>query len=140
MFDRMFSALKKTYTGSRIIEALSPEEVERLRSQIAHPDVGPCDFDVTFDGWMARIELWGKVKIVHDDPEFKSKKEISKDAFLKKVSDKSLYKTMGKFTIERLDVNKVVLYRDYLGIDGKKYRESFLVTVDLKPELKKAVR
>jgi hypothetical protein len=140
MFESLVGALKKTYAGALLVEALSPADVEKLRTQIAHPDVGPCDFDVTFDGWIARISLWGKVKFMHDDPEFKSKKEISRDTFLKKVSDSSMYKTMGKFTIDRLDVNKVALYRDYLGLDGKKYRESFMVTVDLKPELKKAIR
>jgi len=117
---------------------LTERELEAMRAAVAVPDVRPCDFDITFNGWMARISLWGKVNIVYNDPEFKVKKTITVEQFLSKMDNPDVARD-GKFDVDRKDVNKVELFREYTGMRGKAYRESFMVTVDLKPELKKAL-
>lgn len=122
-------------------EALTPEELDLMRQAVATPDVRPCDFDMTFDGWLGRISLWGKVQIKHDDPEWAVRGALlTINQFLTKMSKLDVNKTMGKFHIDRKDVNRVELWREYVGMNDKRYRESFMVTVDLKPELKKALR
>jgi hypothetical protein len=122
-------------------EALSSQELDRMRMIVATPDIRPCNFDRTFDGWMGRIELWGKVLITHNDPEFNVRnKSLTTQQFLDKIAKLDVNKTMGKFDIDRKDINKVELFREYVGVNSKKYRESFMITVDLKPELKKALR
>lgn len=124
-----------------LAEALSPKELEAMRKIVATPDVRPCDFDLSIDGWIARLELWGKVRITHTDPEFGTKnKVLTLNQFLDKVSATNINKIAGKFDIDRKDVNRVEMFREYVGANDKKYRESFMVTVELKPELKKALK
>lgn len=140
-FKTVFEGLDLGREPRLLAEALSPQELERMRQIVATPDIRPCDFDRTFDGWMGRIELWGKVVITHTDPEFNVRnKSMTVQQFLDKISKLDVNKTMGKFDIDRKDINKVELYREYVGINNQKYRESFMITVDLKPELKKALR
>ena len=124
-----------------LCEVLSPKELETMRKIVATPDVRPCDFDLSFPGWLARLELWGKVSIVYNDPEFGTRnKSLSKQQFLNKLASLSINKITGKFDIDRKDINKVEMFREYVGANDKKYRESFMITVDLKPELKKALK
>lgn len=124
--------------NSQVQKHLTEQELEAMRAAASVPDVRPCDFDLTLNGWMARISLWGKVKIRYSDPEFKVNKEITVDQFLAKMGNPDATRD-GKFDVDRKDINKVELFREYGGIRGKIYRESFMVTVDLKPELKKAL-
>jgi len=134
------SATKCRYCGEWLeLEEIKPgklsqEESARIRRELAHPDVRPCTFDVTFEAWLRRLSLWGKIRIVHIDPELtgRAKKEVTQGQFIKRVTDPEL----GRWHTEALDYNKVVLYRNYVGYDGKTYREQFIVTVDVKDEIK----
>jgi hypothetical protein len=124
-----------------LAEALSAKELDAMRKIVATPDVRPCDFDLSIDGWIARLELWGKVRISHTDPEFNIRnKALTLNQFLDKVSATNINKVTGKFDIDRKDINKVEMFREYVGANDKKYRESFMITVELKPELKKALK
>ena len=136
-FAGVYKEIDRTVNGV-LLEATV--DIETLRQQLAEPDMRPASFDVTFEGWLARIGLWGKVKVLHMDPEFKTKKEVTQSQLLKKISDTNLNKLLGLWRIEYPEINKVILFREYAGVDGKKYSEKFIVTVDLKPELKRALR
>ena len=141
MFEGVFDSIKEVVNGTRLDEALSAAEISQMKDQVAQADVRPANFDLTIEGWLKRLELfWGKPEYEHIDPEFKIKKKVSKNEFLKRATDDQLLKMVGQWNIDKLDVNKVMLYRDYVGLNGKKFREKFIVTVKLKPELKKILR
>jgi len=128
----------KEYISSRLLKVNSLYET--LATELQDAEVGPVDLDYTWEAWLHRIEQWGKVSYEHYDPEIKRKEKIYKNKFLVRVKDPILIKALGGWNIQKKDVNKVRLERTYYGLDSKKYTEWFLVTVDFKPELKRAMR
>lgn len=140
MFGELLEKTKQVEGRTRLDEVLSPSEVARIKSQLGSSDFRPQAFDVTLEAWLKRISLWGKINIVHNDPELRRKKKISQSQFIRLATDDQLLKMLGQWDIDRKDVNKVELFREYVGIDGKKKKESFLVTVDLNSEIKKALK
>lgn len=132
--------IESSVSGARIDETFSAEEIEQFRQELAIPDMRPAVSDVTINAWMYRMGCWGDVKIKHKDPENHFKGEISKEKFLKLLSDVNLIRAFGKWDIKDTDINKVTIYRDYIGIDGRQYREEFLIEIEFIEELKKAVK
>jgi hypothetical protein len=138
MFREIVDKTSKIANGIRLDERLTPEELARARDELAVPDVRPCDFDVTFEAWLDRLSIWGKIRIKHTDPEFRFRGEVTQKKFLDKMANDSyMVKAFGKWELERTALNKCRLWRDYVGLDGKKYTEEFLVEVELKPDWKK---
>jgi hypothetical protein len=138
MYREIVEIASKIANGTRLDEKLTPEQLAREREELATPDVRPCDFDVTFEGWMDRISLWGKIHIKHIDPEFKFRGEVSTEKFLRKIADDSyMVKAFGKWDLERTAFNKVKMWRGYVGLDGKQYTEEFLIEVELRPDWNK---
>ena len=105
----------------------------------ANPDIRPNKYDRTFEGWLKRINTWGKVEIKHSDPELKGVRKLSQPEFIKRIAMKQLLDVYGKFTLRVDDVNKLELIRDYIGRNGKSYKEKFKIHVQLKKELKKGM-
>ena len=126
--------------GTRVDEVMDPAEFEMLRHELSIPDMRPSVVDVTIDGWLYRMEAWGPIKIKHTDPENHRKEEISRSEFHRKLSDKSDLRAFGKWHVVDRDINKVLIYRDYFGLDGREYREEFLIEVQFKEEIKKAIK
>lgn len=114
---------------------ISPETLAQIREDFATPDVRPCAFDVTVPAWLHRISQWGRIEIIYYDPESRTKDNVTQQQFKDRITDPSLAE-LGKWHIERTDVNKVRVFREYIDISGKKRVEKFKVTVHLKPELK----
>jgi len=121
-------------------EKMTPEEKERMRAELTSPDMRPQPFDVSLDGWLLRIELWGKVSYMHIDPENRIKDKVSKNQFMDRMSDQNLLKMFGIWHIEELAINKIKIYRKYVGMDAKEYTEEFIVSIDLRDELKPALK
>ena len=110
---------------------LTPEDRERIDAKLASTDMRPNNFDVTFEAWLTRIGTWGTVKIVYINPEFKEKNEVAGEQMIRKINNPKELETLGPFGIDQHDFNKVILFRDYIGMNGKKIREQFIVTNDL---------
>jgi len=122
---------------TKLEEALAPGEIKHMRDQLATPEICPMDFDVTILGWLARIELWGKLTYYHKDPEnFRGKKKITKRQFVDRISDESLNRMVGKWTIKKNNPTKCTLRRDYIGTTGRHFIEEFVVDVKLRKELR----
>lgn len=137
MFCKLFEELKLSDTDVLLSEALTKAEIERMKDELATPEILPCAFDVSIDGWLWRIEKWGDVRIRHKDPEtFRGKQKISRRVFLSRIGDESLNKMFGQWTIQKKGLTKVVFYRDYIGMAGKHFREQFIVDVKLRKELR----
>lgn len=126
--------------GKRLDEVLDPAELAKLQRELAEPDMRPQPTDVTIEGWFRRIMLWGNIKIEHKDPENRERGGITKNQFFAILQDDNLLKMFGRFHIEEIAINKINVYRDYIGMDGKQYREEFVITIELKDELKKAFK
>jgi len=117
--------------GKRLDEAMSKAELKKMYDQVSVPSLGPVDTDVTFEGWLARIEGWGKLTYYHKDPENHwGKKKLSKRQFLVKISDDALRKQMGVLSIhtQKKDT-RCVVSRDYVNDAGRHYVETFIVDV-----------
>lgn len=137
-FTEIYEILCQEMPGPTLFEALTKAEIEKMKDEIATPEILPCTFDATIPGWLERIKMWGKVKIQHKDPENKLfKRNVTVHQFLNKLSDENLNKMLGKWSIKKNSVTKVTFHRDYVGANGKHYTEQFIISVKLRPELKK---
>lgn len=114
---------------------------DELRKNLSSSDIRPGAFDVTIPAWLFRINQWGKVKIEYVDPIMMNRKrEIGEEEFVKIMMDPEGLEAFGQWNTEVLDVNKLVIFRDFTGLDGKKQKEKFFVTIDLRDELKQALK
>jgi hypothetical protein len=130
--DKIYDLMNEGMNGHSLNEALDPEKLAKMKSEFATPDMRPNNFDMTFEAWLTRIGTWGKTTITHNDPEFKTKnRKVTPREMIRKASDPTLIKAFGQFNIEQPDFNKVILVRKYKGMDGRIYREEFIVTNDL---------
>ena len=113
---------------------------EELKTMLAYPDMMPCDFDQTFEAWLYRISLWGKINIVMEDPENGVKsRDITNDQFLSIIGDKEDNKAFGTWHANQISVNKIEFYRKYMAFNGRYYTKKLIVDVSLNANLKKAV-
>ena len=125
-----------TQTGL-LTETLSASSIKQLRAELAEPEILPCTFDVTIPGWLERIRHWGKIKIWHKDPERHIlKRRVTPQQFIERISDDSVNRMFGKWTINKSKLNKVEFHRDYIGANGRHYTETFYIEVELKKELR----
>lgn len=137
MNSELYERLKIEVEGVRLEEVLSAAEIERMRGELSEPEIRPCDFDLTLDGWLARIETWGKVTIQHKDPEnFWGKKKITIRQFLDRMQTDHLNKILGQWSIKKNGLTKCTFTRDYIGVDNRHYIEKFIVDVKLRKELR----
>lgn len=137
MFEKLSEELIEISKGMWLEEALTKAEIERMRGELATPEILPCTFDVTIPGWLWRIDQWGDITFRHKDPEnFWGKRKVTKGQFLNKIQDENLMKMFGQWSVEKKGLTKCVFYRDYVDIFGKHRREQFIVDVRLKKELR----
>lgn len=137
MFEELSQELISIDKGMQLKEALTKVEIQRMRGELATPEILPCTFDVTIPGWLWRIEQWGEITFYHKDPEnFRGKKKVTKKQFLDRIQDENLMKMFGKWSVKKKGLTKCVFYRDYIGVDRKHYKEQFAVSVKLKKELR----
>lgn len=124
--------------GSHLLwETLTKSEEEAMRQQLAEPEIMPCDFDQTFEGWLARIGMWGQIIIYHKDPEnFWGKRKVTQYQFIKRITDDNLNKIFGMWSHKKNNITKVTFFRDYIGKNDKRYTEKFIIEVKLKKALR----
>lgn len=131
------SYLLKNLQKYLLCEALSADEIEQMRAELSVPEILPCTFDVTVPGWLERIKTWGVLKIWHFDPENSwGKHKTTIDKFLSQISNQELTRMFGKWHIEKHGLTSCSFDREYIGKDGKKYKERFIIDVKLKKELR----
>lgn len=118
-------------------EVLTKAEIERMRDEIATPEILPTTFDVTIPGWLERIGLWGKITIHHKNPEkWRGKRKITQLQFVQGLEPDAISKYFGRWEFIKKGLTKVECRRTYFGVTGKKYVEVFILKVKLKKELR----
>jgi len=142
MYDVVFERIACIMEGHLLSETLSAADAARMRKELGTATIMPQPFDSTLEAWLHRLSLWGKVKVHHIDPEFtgRSRQSVTTGRMIKKLADPSLLKAFGVWGTDEVAVNKVTLFREYVGLSGKRYKEQFFVEVELKPELKQALK
>ncbi|MBA7493707.1 hypothetical protein ES702_04269 [subsurface metagenome] len=118
-------------------QGVGEKDYTELKKQLMTPTFLPCDFDVTVPGWLARLEVWGRLKYVYVNPYTKRKESITKNAMVNQMENVSLFKMVGEWEFAEEPGYTVSASREYTDVDDKKYVEKYLITVDLRPELKK---
>lgn len=137
MFEELSQELIEISEGMLLEDALTKAEIERMRGELATPEIIPCTFDVTIPGWLWRIDQWGEITFHHKDPEnFWGKRKVTKSQFLNKIQDENLMKMFGQWSVQKKGVTKCVFYRDYVDVSGKHRREQFFISVKLKKALR----
>jgi len=137
MLRDLIDNIRDNTQGHDLSEAVN---YDALKVNFASGDIKPSRFDGTFEAWLFRLGRWGKINFEYFAPGNKRAQKIQRNEFIKMMTDQNLIKAFGQFDLEVLDVNKLALFREYVGLSGKKETEKFIITVDLKPEFKDAVK
>jgi len=119
---------------------MSPQEMERIGKLLATPSALPRDFDRTMEAWLLRISIWGKLSIRRKDPEEKVNRTMRNMELVSYLGDTTRNSLRGRWDAEELDLNKIRFFRAFWSVRGKKVTEEIIVTIDLRPDLKKAIK
>lgn len=108
------------------------DNYDELRTILAQPEVMPCDFDRTYDFWIRRISLWGKLKIEYTDNYgwFCPKRPITPEDLLNFLSEDNV-QNFGEWYPEKLGYKSLIF---------KRGKERIWVDIDLKPEIKRGMK
>lgn len=109
-----------------------------LRLLLMQPEVLPCDFDKTFEAWLYRIGIWGKINFIYRD-NFK-KRRLTEKEFLTMMADNSELDESDPWDVIKKGYKTVLFRRSYRDQKGKRHKESILVDIDLKPSIKKSMK
>jgi len=108
---------------------------------LAYPDPRPQAFDINMDFYLDRISLWGKLKFYYSDTFYRVKnQEITRKRFLELIRDEDMLKMFGIWDDDAIAHNKILFTRTYKGLDGKKHKQELLIVIDLRDELKNALK
>jgi len=137
MFLDLFESICSAKDNLVLCEVLTKTEIDKMKGELATPEILPCAFDVTIQGWLERIGHWGQIKILHKNPEkWRGKRKVTIQRFIKGLEPDAITKYFGKWEFVKKGLTKVQCHRTYLGVDGKKYVEKFFVSVKLRKELR----
>jgi len=144
LFDKLYEKIKKILIERSIkkedlneqLEDINPAELteEELKNMLITPEIRPCTFDLTLEAWIYRISNWGKLTITYINQEFKEKRIVTPTKFIEMATDDQLNKVLGLFGVEGISATKCKLYREYLGLNNKKYKEEFIFEIELDPK------
>ncbi len=120
---------------------LSDAERDKIAKILALPDMTPYDVDGTLEAWLLRISLWGQISIKHNNPDVSIKdKSISNADFLNYIADQERNASFGIWAIETPALDCVKFTRSFDSIYGNDVTEELIVSVDLRPDIKQALK
>ena len=124
----------------RPVGTMSPQEREEIASLLSTPSALPHDFDGTLEAWLLRISIWGRISITRKDPEDNVNRTVSKSEFLAYVDNQSRNAQRGLWKTEEVELNKIRFFRTFWSLIGKNVTEELVVKIDLRPDLKIALK
>jgi len=139
VFDtNVFKKFSQKYSTSDI--KLTNKDLDNIHKIMMIPDARPGDFDGTLEAWFLRISIWGRISITHKNPEKRVNRKITQNQFLDYVDDQELNATYGIWNIEEVYINRIRLYREFWSMQGKEVVEELVVDINLRPDIKKALK
>ena len=127
--------------SNNVPEDQASEEEKRLTDlKLSYPDLRPQDFDGSLEAWLVRVSIWGTIKITHKNPEDNINKPMSEDHFLAYIDNQDRNAVYGVFQVDTPKINQITYSRKFWAITGKEVTEEIIVDVDLKPNLKNALK
>lgn len=120
------------------------DEIERQygitqETNWTNPDIRPNRFDQNWQNWFARIETYGKVKILYVCPEYGKREYITRDQFLAVTNTPEMLEVYKKYQVEQIKLHKFEFWNRYTGKNGREYKDIIQISVDLLPQLKKGL-
>jgi len=120
---------------------MSAREKEEIATLLATPTALPQDFDGTLEAWLLRISIWGRISIKRTDPEEKVRNRTMQNReFLHYVDNQPRNNIRGTWDVEELDINKIRFHRTFWSLLGKNVTEEIIVTINLRTDLKRAIK
>lgn len=119
------------------------EATERECKQLRSSEILPQTFDVTVEGWLARVTNWGKPNYYYQKPKTRmmsglgGRKKVTKKFFIDQIVNGDLNRMFGKWKLIQKAQNKMYAEREFVDIDGKRKIERTFLEIDLKPELRR---
>jgi len=111
---------------------------EDLRLLLMQPEVLPCVFDKTFEAWLYRIGIWGKINFLYQDNG--RRKRITQGEFLKMMQANNMINAFGSWEVKKTGYKSVRFERDFKDREGKRHKERIDIDIDLKPSIKQAMK
>lgn len=141
IFETDYPLLETSVLSEFLVPSEEIENVYQITQETnwSNPSIVPNRFDQNWENWFKRIGTWGKIEVLHVDPENKVKGVITKDKFIKLMATPDMLKLYGKFRVEQVKIHRMEFIREYIGMDGKEYKEIFQINIDLLPQLKKGL-
>lgn len=136
---RQYSQMCAAQRGTQTVS----DEVKRhVDMMLAHPDARPAAGDGTFEAWLLRISLWGKIKITHNNPNEKIENgTMTTDQFLDYTDDQNRNDLCGKWVIEYPKINLIQFVRRFNSESlGKMVTEELVVEIDLREGLEEILK
>jgi hypothetical protein len=117
---------------------MSDEEKRRVDTMLAIPDARPAEGDRTVEAWLLRISIWGKLKLIHNNPDEKIKNQIMTiEQFLNYLNDQRRNAIYGKWTVDNPKIDLVKITRKFYSfLLDKEIVEELIVEIDLREDLK----
>ena len=146
MFKQMLESIFDTDVYKEFMGKSEPENVyvsdrdkARIDALLARPSAVPYDDEGTYECWLLRISLWGKITITHKNPEDRTNRKLSNSQFIDYISNTEYNAMYGTWTVEEDGINRVRFHRTFFGIGGKNVTEEIIVDINLRSDLKKAI-
>ena len=159
LYEGILGSVKNTLKGREVLEGIfdteifreleqklkpvgtmSPQERDEVAQLLATPDAKPHDFDGTLEAWLLRISIWGKFTITRKDPEDNVNRTVSRQEFLAYMDNRSRNADRGLWHVEEVEINIIRFHRTFWSFTGKNVTEEMRVTIDLRPDLKSALK
>lgn len=121
---------------SALVEGLFDTKKE-IEANIKSFNVMPNVTDVSFESWILRLSLYGKISYHYRNTEKRENGDTNFNKFMDVMDRDHVLKTLGEWDVEKTAPDTVVFYKEFWGMDGKSHEEEFVVSVKFRPEVKK---
>lgn len=117
---------------------IDPERKREVEENIKSLDVKPNLTDVSFEAWIMRISLYGKLTFAYRNTDTGEDGVVEMNTFLDRTESDHRAGTLGDWDVKKTHSNMVSFTRVFEGHRGDECEEEFLVAVMIRPELVEA--
>lgn len=108
-----------------------------IEDNIKSFDVMPNLTDVSFESWILRLSLYGRVHYHYKNTDTKVNKKSDFNEFMDVMDKDYVAKALSSWDVDKPKPDTVVFNKQFWGKDGKAQEEEFVVRVEFRPEVKR---